>query len=66
LCFVATLITILAIGIMILSIVAIDNFGDDFNESFNLQDKDMGYRNAPKDEVQNETSEEGDQTDGGN
>jgi hypothetical protein len=33
---------------MILSIVAIDNFGDDFKESFKMMDSDKEYRNLPK------------------
>ena len=48
LCFVATLLATLAIGIMILSIVAIDNFGDDFKESFKMMDSNKEYRNLPK------------------
>ena len=43
--YVAAMLFLLSISIMILSIVATANFGDDYEESFSMPDSNLQYRN---------------------
>lgn len=43
--YVAAMLFTLSISIMILSIVATANFGDEFEESFSMPDSNLEYRN---------------------
>jgi len=43
--YVAAMLFTLSISIMILSIVATANFGDDYEESFSMPDSNLEYRN---------------------